>query len=74
MTVLFDASTNILAIYHNFLDSLSQKPKLLKSNTCKVTSASDTDSEPIGQYYLTFKLGNNYFTGKFIVIHDLSRD
>ena len=66
--------TDILAILQNIVNSLPKKPKLLKSNTCTITSASNTDLGPIGQCYLTIKLGNIYFNEKFIILQDLHRN
>ena len=57
-----------------FFNLLPQKPKLLKPNACTVTSAIGTDLGPIGQCYLTFNLGNKYFTGKVIVLTELPRN
>ena len=61
-------------ISQKIFNSLPQKPKQLKSNTCTVTSAICTDLGPIEQCYLTFKVKNMYFTDKFIVLQDLCRD
>ena len=40
---LFNKGTDMLVISPKFFDSLSQKSKLLKSNTCTVTSTNGTD-------------------------------
>ena len=59
--------------YHNSF-STPQELKLLQSNKCTVTSSSCTDVGPIWQCYLTFKLGNKYFTDKVIFLSDLHKD
>ena len=60
MTALFDTGANMSIISQKIFNSLPQKPKLLKLNTCAITSTSGTDLGPIGQCYLKFKLGNKY--------------
>ena len=68
---MLDTGANMSVISKKFFNSLPQKLKLLKSNTCTVTSASGTDLGPIGQCYLTFKLSKKSFTDKFIVLWHL---
>ena len=64
MVALFDTDDNISVISQKLFKSLPLKPKMLMSNAYTVISASDTDLGLIGQCYLTFKLGNKYFTDK----------
>ena len=48
--------------------------KVVQFFTTKAESPSGTDLGPIGQCYLTFRLGNKCFMDKFIVLQDLFRD
>ena len=59
MTVLLETSADMSVMLQFF--SSPQKPKLLKSDTCTVTSASDTDLGPVGQCFLTFKVRKQIF-------------
>ena len=73
-TALFVTGANMSVMSHKFFNSLPQKPKLIKSNACTVTSVRGTDLGPLGQCYLIFRLGNEYFTDKFIILWDMCRD
>ena len=73
-TALLGTRVNISVILQNFFDSLTQKPKLLKSPNQTVMSASGAHLGPIGQCHLTFRLGNKCLTDKFIVLKDLQRN
>ena len=50
--------------------SLPQTPKLLKVCTHKVMTDSGAHLGPVGQYDLTFRLGNKQFTDTFISLQD----
>ena len=54
-TALFDTNDNLLVMSQNIFSPYHKKPKLLKSNLCRVMYASGTDLGPIGQCYLTFQ-------------------
>ena len=53
---------------------MPQTPQLLNIHVHKVTPASGADLGPVGQCDLTFRLGNEQFTNRFIVLWDLHRN
>ena len=68
-----EVSIQGMSATYQFFESLPQKIKLLQSHTHTVTSTYGPNLGPIGQCHPTFKLGNKYFTDKFIVLKDLQR-
>ena len=72
--ILLDAGTNMSVFLQKFLESLPQKPKLLKSHTLPVTSVSGANLGPIVQCHLTFNLDKKCFTDNFIVLRDWWRN
>ena len=66
--VMFDTNANVSVMSQKLCNSLPQKPKLLKPDTCTMAPASGTDLEPVGQCYLNFRLGNKYFTDQFVIL------
>ena len=73
-TALLDRGANISAILEKFFRLLLQKPQLLKVCMQNIISASGANLGQIGQFDLTFRLGNKQFTNRFIILQNLYRN
>ena len=70
-TVLFDSEASVPLISEEFYKHFSYAVKLLKHDDTIIVTASGSNLGPVGQCYLTFKLGKKTFTDKIYILWNL---